>query len=230
MRARLRPPTGMTVKSFDDEVGDMRLYPEGGARAESGPLARPNLTAVTPPVGELPARVPSAASRFAGAGRSPARPPTRPRPRARAAKQVSDMMCGTASVMTASNALDVPRTTSTTNATNATTTPSTRIPNARPLRYLTFPLSLPFASTAPSTPLTAFPSSTSFSSSCLTISCLPPPRLHPSRLLPGLPCQIYLAGRGRAVQREAVDGPSSKAQAWSGIWAGGGAAAWFARR
>jgi hypothetical protein len=45
------------------------------------------------------------------------------------------------------------------------------------------------------------------------------------RITPGLPCQIYLAGRGRAVQREAVDGPSSKAQAWCGIsgrrWGGG---------
>ena len=46
-----------------------------------------------------------------------------------------------------------------------------------------------------------------------TTSRLPPPRLRPSTITPGLPCQIYLAGRGRAVQREAVDGPSSKAQA-----------------
>jgi hypothetical protein len=33
------------------------------------------------------------------------------------------------------------------------------------------------------------------------------------------------AGRGRGVHREAVDPPSSKAQAWSEIWARGGAAA-----
>jgi hypothetical protein len=55
----------------------------------------------------------------------------------------------------------------------------------------------------------------------LLLAAAPPPALP---LLPGLP-QIYLAGRGRGVQREAVDPPSSKAQALSGIWAGGGAAA-----
>jgi hypothetical protein len=42
---------------------------------------------------------------------------------------------------------------------------------------------------------------------------LPPPHLRPLTYTPGLACQIYLAGRGRGVQREAVDPPSSKAQA-----------------
>ena len=42
-------------------------------------------------------------------------------------------------------------------------------------------------------------------------ACRRPASGHP--ITPGLPCQIYLAGRGRGVQREAVDPPSSKAQA-----------------
>ena len=50
------------------------------------------------------------------------------------------------------------------------------------------------------------------------VSGLPPSRL-------GCPARCLFAGRGRGVQREAVDPPSSKAQAQSEIWAGGGAAA-----
>jgi hypothetical protein len=56
-------------------------------------------------------------------------------------------------------------------------------------------------------------------------SSLPPPRLRPSSYPPGLACHVFPAGRGRGVQREAVDPPSSKAQALSEIPAGGGAAA-----
>ena len=52
----------------------------------------------------------------------------------------------------------------------------------------------------------------------------PPPRPRPRSCLPGLPCPFSLAGRGRGVQRDAVDPPSSKGQAWCGVWAGGGAA------
>ena len=57
----------------------------------------------------------------------------------------------------------------------------------------------------------------------ITLAAAPPPayHLHAWASLPG----VCLAGRGRGVQREAVDPPSSKAQAWSEIWAGGRAAA-----
>jgi len=44
----------------------------------------------------------------------------------------------------------------------------------------------------------------------LPLAAAPPPALP---LLAWAACQIYLAGRGRGVQREAVDPPSSKAQA-----------------
>jgi hypothetical protein len=51
-----------------------------------------------------------------------------------------------------------------------------------------------------------------------------PPEAPPASRL-GWPVQVYLAGRGRGVQREAVDPPSSKAQAQSGKRPKGGAAA-----
>ena len=43
------------------------------------------------------------------------------------------------------------------------------------------------------------------------LAAAPPPAFHPSRL--GCPARCLFAGRGRGVQREAVDPPSSKAQA-----------------
>ena len=56
----------------------------------------------------------------------------------------------------------------------------------------------------------------------LPLAAAPPPALPPHAWAA---LQIYLAGRGRGVQREAVDPPSSKAQAPSQTRAGGGAAA-----
>jgi hypothetical protein len=55
------------------------------------------------------------------------------------------------------------------------------------------------------------------SSSSPTTSACRRPASGPPALMPGLPCPISLASRGRAVQREAVDGPSSKAQACCGF-------------
>ena len=51
---------------------------------------------------------------------------------------------------------------------------------------------------------------------------VPPPRPLVLTLLPGLALQVYLAGRGRGVRREAADPPSSKAQAQSGKRPGAG--------
>ncbi len=52
----------------------------------------------------------------------------------------------------------------------------------------------------------------------------PPPHRPPSEHVLDWPTGLPV-GRGRAIQREAVDGPSSKVQAWSevgGLWRGGG--------
>lgn len=49
-------------------------------------------------------------------------------------------------------------------------------------------------------------------SKCPPVSAAPP-KARP--LSPGLARQVYLVGRGRAIRRNAADGPNSKAQAQS---------------
>src|SRR3954471_15350213 len=51
------------------------------------------------------------------------------------------------------------------------------------------------------------------SSTCSPSPLPPAPPPANSSITPGLPCPVFLAGRGRGVRREAVDPPSSKAQA-----------------
>ena len=113
---------------------------------------------------------------------------------------------------TAHNALEVARITSTT---NATTTRSTFAPDARPPSLPALPV---LSRLVRAYSLTAFPSPTPTPLLILMLDHLPlaaaPP---PAPLLPGLPCHIYFVGRGRGVQREAVDPPSSKAQALCGL-------------
>lgn len=87
--------------------------------------------------------------------------------------------------------------------------PSSHRPRLLPRHYLIcrrspLPFTLRCSSHLLNTSLHLCPSHSS-------LAAAPPPA--PPLSTPGLPCQIYLAGRGRAVQREAVDGPSSKAQA-----------------
>jgi hypothetical protein len=70
-----------------------------------------------------------------------------------------------------------------------------------------------FAERARTTALQVLSSSTTFLIRCVPACRRPASGLPPSRL--GCPARVSLAGRGRGVQREAVDPPSSKAQAWS---------------
>jgi hypothetical protein len=82
---------------------------------------------------------------------------------------------------------------------------------SRPTHHLPLPPSfhnLPSASLEPRTPPAPPPSSTRPCSSAAQIR-LPPPRLGPTAPT-WLTHQVYLAGRGRGVRREAADPPSSQ--------------------
>ena len=181
-------------------------------RAESGPPCfRRARSPLTPSAVVAPAqRASRAGARDARPARRSRRGPRRRAPPARAAGRPGhrDERTVPESDRTASNALEV----------DAPRAPPTRrrhlddSPRPRSAsRYLTSPSShrLP-ARPPPDCPsrllLPAHP------------HARPPPACRrpasgPPASLPGLPCPIYLAGRGRGVQREAVDPPSSKAQA-----------------
>jgi len=211
--------TGLGMECFGVRVGDMGLYSREPCTPKLAP-SRTDLAAVdycTAPIRAAPRRAERTerawrTRRPDGERRTRRRPLLRDAPNRRAKPERRDER-HPESDATVSNALEVARTTSTTNAT--TTSRSTSTPT-----HVRFSL--------PHLPgLTALPATDPLLPSCLLLlpahpharpllACRRPTSGPPASCL-GCPARFIWQVEEGPVQREAVDGPSSKAQAWCGF-------------